>query len=263
MSTKIVWCLNPDGTPGETWNPILGCSRVSAGCENCYAERLAGTRLVHLPQYADLTRQTEHGPRWTGQVNFLPEKLHEPLKRRKPTGYFVCDMGDLFHEHVTDEQIAAVSAVTVACPRHWFYVLTKRAKRMREWFKAHRSWPLPNVWLGVTVENQDAAEKRIPLLLETPAALRFLSIEPMLSTIDLSAFIGDSYVGLSWAIIGAESGPRARPCDLAWVRSVIGQCKEACIPVFVKQVRINGRLSHDPVEWPEDLRVREMPTRTP
>ena len=327
MSTKIAWCVHPDGSPGETWNPVVGCSATSPGCGNCYAARLASTRLAHLPDYQGLAVDGK----WVAGPRFLPHRLDAPLRRRKPTGYFVCDMGDLVHEGVSDEQIAAVFGVMATCPRHRFYVLTKRAARMRRWFEwAQRlpfrgnsrdgapvvgylgehalrategqvniwldrtdlpDWPLPNVWVGVTVENQAAADERLPDLMNTPAAVRFVSVEPMLGQVDLRLWLPSRkacarcsqgvmdadgpagpgndhlygrckcgcHLGLDWVIIGSESGPRARPCDLSWVRSLVEQCQAAGVATFCKQLQINGRLSHDPAEWPEWARVREFP----
>jgi protein gp37 len=321
--TSIAWCLSPDGSPGFTWNPVVGCRPVSPGCNACWASRLASTRLAHLPQYAGLAKDG----RWTGEVRFLSERLAEPLRKRKPCGIFVCDMGDLFHESVTDEQIAAAFGVMGACPWHRFYVLTKRARRMREWFGwvdcevkrrlreaegtpregielepqdyvaqaalRHRKvraevfpvpgaagrmawpqrWPLPNVWCGCTVDDQQRAEERIPDLLQTPAAVRFLSVEPLLGPVDLeqlndgswydsegaqcydalrgAAYYRDGEHGLAggpridWVVCGAESGPSARLCQVDWIRSIVRQCRVAQVPCFVKQLGANCRARND------------------
>jgi len=474
MPTKIAWCVNPDGSPGETWNPILGCSPVSAGCAHCYAARLASTRLAEVPAYKGLARDGK----WVAPPRFLPERMDQPLRRRKPTGWFVCDMSDLFQEGICDEVIAAVFGVMAACPQHRFYVLTKRVDRMRvllstvefqadverfaciaeegriaEFFSAERTvpisgwpgyfitsrgrvlsdratlgerhemkpmsgetghsrvmlyrgdetsrplihrlvleafdgpansteecrhldgnatnnalwnlrwgtrvenwsdrkrhghgqshsklsegevekirarcaagesaysvardfcisdtqarniasgrqwadrermeWPIPSVWCGVSVEHQEAAAERIPDLLATPVALdgvRFVSVEPMLAKVDLRAWMppdppctvcgktrrqgcspddhlrcvkigdwGDPDKQIDWVIVGAESGPSARPCDQEWVVSVVDQCEEAGVPVFVKQLHVCGRLSHEPAEWGSSVRVRQFP----
>jgi len=302
--TSISWVRNPDGTPGFTWNPLAGCSPASAGCSKCYAARLAATRLAHLPQYAGLAYVDDAEDdakgrvldryHWTGEVRFFPEKLAEPLRRKKPARVFVGDMGDLFHPQVAKEQIAAVFGVMAACSQHKFFVLTKRAARMRGWFewaKENTRTSLPNVALGVTVENQKAADERIPEPLQTPAAMRFLSIEPVLEHIDLSAFMGGEHVvlpgdrtepnynfGIDWVIVGGESGPHARPCQVEWIRSIVRQCKDAGVPCFVKQLgaypvfddpgeKVGKSLicpnrrnpNSDPAEWPEDLRVRQWP----
>ena len=322
MPTKIPWVVNPDGSPGETWNPIVGCTAISPGCLNCYPARQASTRLAHLPDYKGLAKDGK----WTAGPRFLPGRLDEPLHRRKPTGYFVCDMGDLFHEGVADEQIAAVFGVMAACPQHRFYVLTKRAARMRligstqfrcmvrdrlnkilERQRKPYRWPedevpgpphlwfLPNVWLGVTVEDQCAAGNRIADLLAPTAAVRFLSCEPLLAPVALpeaammncrecgnagSAHLEvgyDAYATslcrkacvkrgegpfVDWVIVGAESGPHARPCALDWVRSIVRQCADAGVPCFVKQIHLDSdprRLSRDPAEWPAWARVRQFP----
>jgi protein gp37 len=279
-----------------TWNPFLGCSRVSPGCEHCYAERLASTRLAHLPQYAGLTT----GGHWNGTIRLLPERLDEPLRRRKPARIFLGDMGDLFHPGVPFEFVAAIFGVMAACPQHTFLVLTKRAARMLGffwWVNESSSacgvpesmvfgveatnhgvdvdplglpsvWPLPNVHLGVTCEDQQRANDRIPLLLQCPAAVRWVSAEPLLEGIDF-----DSLDGISLVVVGGESGPQARQCDVEWIRNIVGQCREAGTKCFVKQVgenacwdgwkmRLRDRHGADPDEWPSDLRVREYPEVT-
>lgn len=457
----------------KTWNPIRGCTRVSSGCVNCYAERTAARFAGPSQPYEGLVsvRSKVSGlrydnprgagswsePRWTGKVAFVEDKLDEPLRWRKPARIFVNSMSDLFHEDLTNEQIAAVFSVMAAASHHTFQVLTKRPKRMREFFAWLESewpkqepgnegqpldanvvheyrrdvgcipdwfvrngedfpaaWPLPNVWLGVSVENQKAADERIPQLLATPAAVRFLSVEPLLGPVDLrgwgddapaaptadtpatwadfvwpewvphdqrrqiEGFWGKGYgrspaswladhvqqrvpatgstvtvevdahgwaqvdkmassgltgrylhawnnigriicsdgkvvyasgghgagwlskwlpVGngdystvLHWVIVGGESGPGARPCDLAWIRRVVDDCKSADVPVFVKQlgaapvtnlaptaetrdgpngkrqmrmtadfVTVGDRKGGNPDEWPADLRVRQFP----
>ncbi len=185
-----------------SWNPIVGCTEVSPGCANCYAARLSASRLAHVPAYKGLaTIQTEGSlrgqrrVRWNGEVRFLQERLEEPLRWRKPRRIFVCDMGDLFHESVSNEWLSRVMTTILKCHQHTFQILTKRPERMAEWFKyveycaargseQLKNWPLPNVWLGVSVENQVMADKRIPLLLDTPAAVRFVSAEPLLGPVD-------------------------------------------------------------------------------
>jgi protein gp37 len=218
---------------------------------------------------------------WTGDVRMVPEHLADPLKWRRPRRIFVNSMSDLFHERLSNEQIAAVFGVMAACPQHTFQVLTKRAGRMREWFAwlesqvdkegsramhcgsaqavwcwvetneilrehdvpsvVNTTWPLRNLWLGVSVENQDAADERIPDLLATPATVRFLSCEPLLGPVELSrtprARDGDPVPrqGIDWVIAGCESGPGARPCDVAWLRSLRDQCSAAGVSYFLKQ----------------------------
>lgn len=202
-NTKIEWC-------DATWQPITGCTIVSPGCTNCYAMRLAGTRLKDHPSRAGLTKCINGNHVWTGEVRFNEQWLTQPLKWRTPRKIFVCAHSDLFHESVPDEWIDRVFAVMVLCPQHTFMVLTKRSKRMRNYLEhanhrhpgyreiatgidvafAYRTvercgWPLPNVMIGVTAENQKCADERIPDLLATPAAKRFVSIEPMLGPVDL------------------------------------------------------------------------------
>jgi len=304
----------------KTWNPLAGCSKVSAGCQNCYALIMAN-RLANIgstrEKYKDTTRKTESGKvQWTGKVNFDEKALLEPLRRKKPTIYFVNSMSDLFHENVKEEWIDKVFAVMALCPQHTFQVLTKRPKRMKEYFlsrevntsqkfrilKASEQFDsyatseqvkhlsdkvwydllqgetkvdrntrnyvfLKNVWLGVSVENQEAANERIPYLLETPAHKRFVSAEPLLGNIDLDnihlryeycinslngkvyfreweeefqkyeyqEYLNGHYEKLDWVIAGGESGKNARPMHVNWVRSIRDKCKEAGTAFFFKQ----------------------------
>jgi protein gp37 len=165
----------------------------------------------------------------------VPSALVEPLKWRKPRRVFVNSMSDLFHEKVTDEQIAEVFAVMAACPQHTFQVLTKRAERMLEWTQWAgqyvERWPLPNVWGGVSVEDQGTADKRIRVLLRADWAVRFVSAEPLIGPVHLGPTLG-----LHWVIVGGESGPGARPFDLQWARSLVRQCSDAGVACFVKQI---------------------------
>lgn len=204
MSTKIEWT-------DETWNPIRGCSRVSEGCRHCYAERVAGRFSGPGQPYEGLIAR---GGQWNGQVRLVPEKLEEPLRWRKPRMIFVNSMSDLFHENVPDSFIDKVFAIMVESTWHTFQVLTKRPVRMLEYLTTHRrretideaacdlalelpmpgedygwhgEWPAPNIWLGVSVEDQATADERIPLLLQTPAAVRWVSAEPLLGPVDLSS----------------------------------------------------------------------------
>jgi len=254
-----------------TWNPVRGCSRVSEGCRNCYAERVAARFSGPGQPYEGLADRERAGSKWTGEVRIVPEHLADPLRWKRPRRIFVNSMSDLFHEKLSNEDIAAIFGVMAAAPQHTFQVLTKRAERMREWFEwmaleenwsptatmhveagphldddeddtlAERildaEWPLPNVWLGVSVENQDAA-KRIQHLLATPAAVRFLSCEPLIGPIDLLAASPNARSlvwDLDWIIGGCESGPGARACDVDWLRSLRDQCAMAAVPFFLKQ----------------------------
>ncbi len=252
-ATKIEWAE-------KVWNPVTGCTPVSAGCERCYAKRMAN-RLRGRCGYPadDPFRVTVH-----------PEKLGEPMRWRKPRRVFVCSMGDLFHEDVTDATIATVWAVMQVRTQHTFCVLTKRPGRMRdlvgtlpplmEKFAPNSlkqaaectfgPWPLPNVCLGVSAEDQATADARIPILLQTPAAVRFVSVEPMLGPVDLIGYFphclenhpfpslcrepDHERTGLNWVICGGETGSGARPMDPDWSRSLRDQCAAAGVPFFFK-----------------------------
>jgi protein gp37 len=266
-NSKIEWTE-------ATWNPITGCSVVSAGCRHCYAMKLAGTRLQHHPSRAGLTVESAAGPVWNGQVRFNEEWLRQPLQWRRPRKIFVCAHGDLFHESVPDEWIDRVFGVMAVAKHHTFQVLTKRAGRMRDYVaglgnafpRLERGarlvgytlnfeglpmvrFPLPNVWLGVSVEDQAAADARIPLLLQTPAAVRWISAEPLLGAVDLPGlfFYGVERNGgvvplrekghpqLDWVVVGGESGTNARPMHRAWARSLRDQCAAAGVPFLFKQ----------------------------
>lgn len=300
--THIEWC-------DATWNPITGCTVTSPGCTNCYAMRLAGTRLKHHPSRKGLTQMTKAGPVWTGEVRLNEEWLLQPLMWKKPRRIFVCAHGDLFHENVRDEWIDKVFAVMALCPQHTFQVLTKRAHRMSayinaswendrinceagmmiDWLHMHEiEWPLPNVWLGVSVEDQTRANERIPHLLETPAAVRFVSAEPLLGPIDFTnidltpsershaepsgltrvnaltgeyaddengaipGIIDDPDPRINWIIVGGESGPNARDMDPEWAREIRDDCKAVGTALFVKQMARKSPI-------PADLRIREFP----
>jgi protein gp37 len=303
-NTKIEWT-------DATWNPVRGCMKISPGCKHCYAET-----------FAERWRGVPGHPFEQGfDLRLVPEKLNMPLRRRKPTTYFVNSMSDLFHEDVPDDYIAAVYGIMAACPQHTFQVLTKRTTRRREWFdwidtkavevcldhaglalqKAGEPawatsrtaimeaetktgvWPLPNVWEGFSAEDQERLDERAADALATPAALRFVSAEPLLGPVGLGMWPQclDGGPQIGWVIVGGESGPGARPMEIAWARSIVAQCRDAGVPCFVKQLGakpyteyweasiedwatapldIEDRKGGDPSEWPEDLRVREMPT---
>jgi protein gp37 len=307
VNTKIDWT-------DSTWNPLHGCSRVSEGCRNCYAERMAH-RFQHLDSYCYTTHTVDGHPAWTGKVNFDKKHLLDPLKWRpvkqgagnrdqgsvRPRRVFVNSMSDLFHENVERNWAVQIFAIMAVAHWHDFLVLTKRPQKMfdlifsdgfreevmieaqriiklhsaslpslpdgAEWvddaIEFEMPWPLPNVWIGVSVENQAAADERIPLLLQTPAAVRFVSCEPLLGPMDLAqidtsafdcgsgtknALTGDLRLPgfgsvssttihgkrLNWVICGGESGPGARPMHLDWVRGMRDQCQEAGVPFFFK-----------------------------
>ncbi len=281
--TKIEWT-------DATWNPVTGCTKVSAGCDHCYAESIA-TRFAGTKAYPN-----------GFDVTLWPERLDQPLRWQRPRRVFVNSMSDLFHDQVPDEFIARVFAVMACSYRHTFQVLTKRPGRMRsllnspefvrlfdrefcsipdwndrwpdlEFAPAGHVWhlengPLPNVWLGVSVEDQKWANIRIPQLLATPAAVRFLSCEPLLGPVDLASWFHTSEciasqeppwctchlltgTSVDWVIVGGESGPHARPMHPDWARSLRDQCVAAGVPFLFKQwgewapaVRSTDRLKH-------------------
>lgn len=279
--SKIEWTRNDDGTEGKTWNPLAGCSIVSPGCTNCYAMRMAARieRMQPASHYKGLTKQVNGNPVWTGKIARAPDHIFTaPLKWRKPTRVFVNSMSDLFHEDVPDEWIDQIFAIMAQCPQHVFQILTKRPARMRAWCIKNAAVPYPQIWLGVSVEDQARADERIPLLLETPAAVRFISAEPLLGPVYLTrlrfdsdpewrlcGLTGDKWdqlmrwhyqkgatAHLDWVIVGGESGPGKRPVDLGWMRSIRDKCEAAHVPLFVKQ-------TDKVIPIPDDLMIREWP----
>lgn len=325
MSTQIQWT-------DATWNPTTGCSRVSEGCRNCYIERTPPFRM--------------QGRKLGDPVQLHPDRLDAPLHWKKPRRIFVNSMSDLFHEDVPEYFIIQVFFAMAVTPRHTYQILTKRPERMRAVCSGQKMLLaltaalaqftaqveghslsirhngdgidggviIPNVWLGVSIEDQATADERIPTLLQTPSAVRFISAEPLLGPIKLrdvgpelekmdvlnGVKFMPGYHGklcdvprLDWVILGGESGPGARPCDLGWIRSIKEQCQSAGVPVFVKQLGRKAGIGHptnytidadgkvnigeygcgqtiipcalkdtkggDMAEWPPDLRVREFP----
>ena len=256
----------------KSWSPVTGCNPISEGCRNCWAERMA-RRLAGRCGYPDAPHHFD--------VTLHPDRLDQPLRWKKPRRVFVCSMGDLFHKKVPNEFIGRVWAHFLLSQRHTFQVLTKRPRRMLEAVvDIATKYPVAdNVWLGTSVENQEQADKRIPDLLQTPAAVRFVSVEPMLGpvrwlTTDNDAArsrvigagkphewrpTGAISKGIDWIVIGCESGPNRRPMELEWAIDLVRQCDAANVAVFVKQLPINGRVSHDPNEWPAELQRREYP----
>lgn len=216
-----------------TWNVITGCTPISPGCANCYASQLAGTRLKHHPSRAGLTKEVNRHHIWTGEVRFNREWLNQPLRWKKPQKIFVCAHGDLFHENVSDEWLNDIFEVMAYAQQHTFQILTKRPDRMSVYL-SDLPMILPNVWIGVTVENQKTADERIPVLLDTPATKHYLSMEPLLESINISRWLRNQ-PGIDWIIVGGESGPNARPMHPNWVRSLRNQCIDACVPFFFKQ----------------------------
>ena len=282
-----------------TWNPLVGCSLKSPGCTNCYAMSMAARiqRMTPGSHYVGTTQKSKAGPVWTGLVKLAPDHiLTQPLRWSRPRKIFVNSMSDLFHESVPDEWIDRIFAIMALAPQHTFQVLTKRSERMREYMSAADTrfrvrteykalpaqgtalsrqlshlplWPLPNVWLGVSVEDQARADERIPDLLATPAAVRWISAEPLLGELDLeSAWHGENALdsecwgdcawcknglpplhncqrgqgdwekgrsGLDWVVAGGESGRKARPMHPDWARSIRDQCAAAGTPFLFKQ----------------------------
>jgi protein gp37 len=254
--SKIDWC-------DAVWNPVVGCKKVSAGCKNCYAERMA-LRLAAMgrPEYLEVT-----GRGWTGHAKCLPERLDEPLQWKKPRRIFVNSMSDLFHEDVPDEFIAAVWMRMLSAYWHTFIILTKRPERMAELVPKifynqieNQLHIAENVQLGVSVEDQATADERIPWLLKTPAAVRLVSVEPMLGPVYIELMPNALYEsgmpfywqrmnldgpgggGIDWIIAGCESGPNARPAEIDWFRSLRDQCVGAGVPFFLKQMKMDGKL---------------------
>lgn len=318
----------------QTWNPTTGCDRISPGCDNCYALTMA----KRLKGMGSAKYQNDGNPRTSGPgfgITTHPDTLTEPLRWKKPRKVFVNSMSDLFHARVPRDFLAQVFAVMAATPQHTYQILTKRPERAArilgggckcghpngEHFRAsmewaatshsptyvpglehgiyHRTnWPLPNVWIGTSVENQKYADLRIPSLLKTPAAVRFLSCEPMVGPVNLgNALRSDLYrcscgawerdgeqhprcancghswswkpgnSAIDWVIIGGESGPGARPFQPDWATSLIEDSRTAGAAPFVKQLgtpwaRANNASDTkggNPDDWPADLRVREYP----
>ena len=287
----------------ETWNPIVGCTIVSKGCTNCYAMAQAGRLLdgnPNTPHYKGTTQKTKAGYVWTGKVFLAPDKtIIQPMRWTRARMIFVNSMGDVFHEDVPNEWIDQIFAVMALSPQHTFQILTKRPERMRQYLAKNDSrrgdalgrlvtrmgyegplellpWPLPNVWLGVSVEDQATADQRIPVLLNTPAALRWISAEPLLGPLDLTKVCllpkiegsiragihidalrgryiesGCDYIGdwdvdgpcpvgapplkLDWAVVGGESGPKARPMHEHWPLDIRDACADAEVAFFFKQ----------------------------
>lgn len=323
MGTKIEWVRGADGKAGETWNPASGCSKVGLGCLQCYAERLS-KRIYQGARWKPWTERNINT-----NLRIHPHRLRDPFRWYEPRKIFVCSMGDLFHGHLPHAFVLDVFGIMGAAWWHTFMVLTKRPERMcgiltmcaheindrvLHWtrelfngaFRARKKarlglppWPLPNVIPGTSLEDQRSADERILHLHGTAAAVRFISIEPMLGPIDLKpyfwptcwhwdsnfrtpeealaagafaqlipqALVSANRNFIDWVIVGGESGPKARPADLDWFRNLRDQCLEAGVPYFLKQLgtawaRKVGAKSYkgsDPEEWPEDLRVREMP----
>ena len=254
-----------------TWNPVRGCVKVSPGCANCYAET-----------FAERWRGVKGHPYEQGfDLRLAPVKLREPLSWKKPRRVFVNSMSDLFQDGVPDDFIKEVFTVMAIAKQHTFQVLTKRADRMQRLLSSWRAddmydfwyafddgareieaWPLPNVQLGVSAENQRALDDRLPMLYRTPSAVRFVSCEPLLEGLDIAKHRPGA--NRLWVIVGGESGPGARPCQTWWIRNIVRQCQQADVPVFVKQLGAHvldrndaGFEGDTPRSWPMDTDYRE------
>lgn len=241
----------------KVWNPVTGCSKVSEGCRNCYAER------VFPRAYGDQRIEIggESRPRTFADIVLHRDRLDQPLHWKKPSRIFVNSMSDLFHEAVPDFFIEDVWAVMMASPWHTFQILTKRPERMKV-FLENQDWErvgrlvvqyshkaaylaleckargeriMPHIWLGVSVEDQKTADERIPLLRKTSAAVRFISVEPLLGQINLCLSPGGVEIGINWVIVGGESGSKARPMHPDWARSIRDQCQAGGVLFFFKQ----------------------------
>jgi protein gp37 len=275
----------------HTWNPIaMRCTPVSEGCANCWHLTLCKRQAANHILTAERRAAAAGGP-----FVLLEDELTAPLRLRQPATIGVQFMGDLFHEDIDDDSIAKIWSVMGLAGDHTFVVLTKRIERMREWVSTvgmgglsghacdvpgiERYWkvnnmmlnldgpcavakrPLCNVYLGVSAENQYRADERIPLLLETPAAIKFVSVEPVLGPIEF----GNRYLlrrtgeSIDWLIIGCESGAHRRPCKLEWVQPLVEEASRSAVPVFIKQLDIDGKVSTDPTEWPPWARRQEYP----
>lgn len=232
-----------------TWNPFVGCSRVSEGCRHCYALRQAARCAgFGLKAYEGVTKKGEGPLTWTGKINRNSAAVwRKPYQLLRPSKIFVNSMSDFWHLSAPDVWRREALWIMSQTPEHTYQILTKRPENI-----APQKFP-DNVWLGVTIEDA-RAEKRIDILRRVPCRVRFLSAEPL-----IGALRNLNLTGIHWVIIGAESGPGMRPCDLDWVRQIADQCRAQKTALFVKQLHINGRLSRDPQQWPADLRVREYP----
>ncbi len=243
-----------------TWNPVTGCDRVSPGCDNCYAQTLAKRlKAMGNPRYQNDGQLKTSGPGFG--ITLHDDQVALPLKWRNPRVVFVNSMSDLFHPRVPDEFVTKVWATMAATQKHTYQILTKRHQRLPQLVTrlTSRFGVLPNVWLGVSVENQEWAERRIPLLLKTPAAVRFLSCEPLLGSVSISRWLTQA-TDIHWVIVGGESGPVHRPFSLEWARALRDECLAADVPYFFKQV--GGRTPKAGGRQLDGRTWDEMPVRT-
>lgn len=213
-----------------TWNPVAGCAIITPGCTNCYAMRMAARlEAMGVEKYAGLTRKSGGRYIWTGRISLDEASLASPARWRKPRKIFVNSMSDLFHPDVPADFIGRVWDAMAAAPQHTFQILTKRPERMRDVIAAIAPRPLPHVWLGTSVED-NAVVGRLNDLRGTPAAVRFVSFEPLIGSVTNA-----NLFGIDWAIVGGESGPRSRPMDEEWVDEIYSMCAESGTAFFFKQ----------------------------
>lgn len=214
-----------------TWNPVAGCRIVTAGCTNCYAMRMAARlEAMRVPLYAGTTRKSGTKYVWTGKINLNPKVLSQPARWKKPRRIFVNSMSDLFQDGVPEEFLLEVWAAMAAAPQHQFQILTKRPDRMSD-FTSRKDVPvLSNVWLGTSIENVQVTKDRLRELRRANAAVKFVSFEPLLGPVGKM-----NLTGVDWAIVGGESGPKARPIETAWVDQIHAQCEAQGVAFFFKQ----------------------------
>jgi protein gp37 len=266
MATKIPYVH-------ETWNVSVGCTHSQMrGCDHCFAEDLHTKRHKAFVAGKKLPKQYAKP---FSEVLFRPNRLEQPYHWTKPRRIFVCSMSDLFHEAISDEDICRVFQIVQKASQHTYYFFTKRLDRALGFASFQL---LPNVYLMASCSMQAEVEKAVSAAVSVPVLHFGLSLEPLLEPIDFygkdGSGIHDYWQGLlmdtnngvasylHWVIVGCESSPNRRPCKVEWVRSIVQQCKVANVPVFVKQVPIEGKCSKNPEEWPEDLRIQEYPCAT-
>lgn len=238
-----------------SWNPVSGCSPVSPACDNCYAAVMTH-RFIE-----GQTRKLKDGRvEFNGVIRLHPERLDEPKRLRKPRKIFVGSMTDIFHHDVPDEYLLKMFEVMHEADHHTYQILTKRPERMRRFINDYYGWEYsrhaPHIWLGTTVEDQKRFSMRVPVMQRTYGSVRWLSMEPLLGRVDLKELRD-----INWIVIGCESlGPNVgRECRLEWVYEIVAVCRVLDIRVFVKQLPVGNRVSKNPLDWPEDLRIREWP----
>lgn len=241
-TTKIDWC-------DATWNPWYGCTKVSEGCRNCYMHR-----------WAKRAGKDPNVVQWAADATF-----YAPLKWKEPRRIMVCSLSDFFHEAADEWREKAFFEVMLMAPQHTYIIPTKRTNRLLEVLNDQLGLvESKNIWILASVENQEAADKRIPELLKLREygywPVLGLSVEPILEEIHIEDYLfPERKDGIDWVIVGAESGTKRRPCAMDWVRSLRDQCHTACVPIWIKQLHINGRLERDINKFPADLQIREYP----